>query len=760
MAIVDQTLLAVFRDEVSETLDQLAICLEDLKRTDDADVSEQVDDAFRHAHNLKGAARMVGLEPVVAVTHSMEDRLSVFRDDATRPPPELVTHMIGALTLIERAVDGDDVNQQALDTAESIRVEGQAAELIDDFAQTGTYTMDPDELDPDEMSATQLMKRPDLQREAPKAQDLEPEPGRQDAPGAQAATDQIAGEDTEQAATPAVTASVRVDVQRLDSAMQHTGELFSAHTRQASRHQRYVDLFAQLHAAVRTLNGNERKTLEVLLKSADGLLSQDRQDLHRFGYLTDEISTAMKRVRMLPLTNLAPTWRRIVRESAQDVEKSVTLDVQVGAIELDKQILDGLRDPIMHLLRNAIAHGIESSEQRADAGKPKDGLVRIGASVQGARVVLEVSDDGCGLDAGKIRAKALEKGLVDAGRLAGMAEAELYQLVFVPGFTTMSEANRLAGRGVGLDVVQQSLRQLGGDVEIVELAGFSGATFRLTLPPSLMSIRGLLVRAGASVVAVPVDNIERSLRIQRDAVEQVAGEHALRLDDGEPLKVRWLGAMLGQPAEKLADVLTLVVVTAGKSRIGLVVGEVVGEQEFVTKRLPWNLKRVGGVSGAVVLEDGTVGVVLDAGYLVSATTAAGARARASMAVLEEQPAAVVRSVLVVDDSLTSRTLERNILEAAGYDVITAKDGEEGWETLQHTAVDLVVSDVEMPRCTGLELAGRIRASSALSDMPLILVTSLGSEDAVAAGARVGADEYIVKGKFDQRELLDAVARLI
>ncbi|MGI9332303.1 MAG: hybrid sensor histidine kinase/response regulator [Gammaproteobacteria bacterium] len=751
MAIVDETLLAVFRDEVAETLDQLATCLESLKMSDGADVAGQVDAAFRHAHNLKGAARMVGLEPVVAVTHSMEDRLSVFRDEAAQPPPELLTHMIGALTLIERAVDGDDVGDKALRLAESIRVEGHgdgAGTAIDEFDATGTYTMDPDESDPDEMSATQLMKRSTASENA----EAEPE----------ADSDAGSGPAVENAAAggAATAASVRVDVQRLDSAMQHTGELFSTHTRQANRHQRYVDLFAHLHEAVRTLNGDGRKQLEGLLKTGDALIAQDRQDLHRFGYLTDEISTAMKRVRMLPLTNLGPTWRRIVRESAQDARKSITLDVQVGAIELDKQVLDGLRDPIMHLLRNAVAHGIESADERIGAGKPKDGQVRISAAVHGARVVIEVGDDGRGLDSEKIRAKALENELVDAGRLAGMSPSELYQLVFVPGFTTMTEANQLAGRGVGLDVVQLGLRQLGGDVEIVEDRAMDGATFRLTLPPSLMSIRGLLVRAGKSVVAVPVDNIERSLRIARSDVEQVAGEHALRLDDGEPLKVRWLGAMLGQSAEKPADVLTLVVVTSAKSRIGLVVSEVVGEQEFVTKRLPWNLERVGGVSGAVVLEDGTVGVVLDAGYLVSASTAAGARARARLAVAEEQPATAVRSVLVVDDSLTSRTLERNILEAAGYDVITAKDGEEGWETLHKTPVDLVVSDVEMPRCTGLELAARIRANEALGDMPLILVTSLGSEDAVAAGARVGADEYIVKGKFDQRQLLDAVARLI
>lgn len=345
----------------------------------------------------------------------------------------------------------------------------------------------------------------------------------------------------------------------------------------------------------------------------------------------------------------------------------------------------------------------------------------------------------------------MERDLVAQRDVERMSSDEMLELLFLPGFSTADTVSHLSGRGVGLDVVRSQVEALAGEVHIATDAGLGGGTFEMLIPLSLASDRGLLVQVGDTVAVLGMNDVERTLLVSTTALKEVANEQVLELEDGAPLVVRSLAGVLGE-TEQRAERFTIVVVRHGRSRVGLMVSAIVGEERFVTKRLPWNLGSVPGVQGGVILADGRVCLVLDVAHLVNA------RAVAIAPPAEPEQTKVTR-VLVVDDSVTSRTLERNILRSAGYEVVVAKDGEEGWQTLQNTSVDLVVSDVEMPRCTGLELSSRIRGSEQHRDLPIILVTSLGSEDDLSAGAQAGADEYIVKGQFDQRQLLEAVARL-
>jgi two-component system chemotaxis sensor kinase CheA len=699
MAQRREKLLAIFRDELTENLDQLVLRLEQLRAGGGAAPRETVDGAFRIAHNLKGASRIVGMLPISDLAHAMEEVLSPLRGIGAKgeaPAPPDLDLLFEAVTVMGRLGAGEDLAATAQDLTAALT-----------------------------KSAPRAPERPAAESAAVRSLDV----------------------------AAASESSVRVEIGRLDRLMAATGELLVTQARQAARFKALARLAGDLRAAGRQLPPAQRPRFVQLSRALDAFLREEGQERRRFGYLTDEIGTAMKRVRMLPLSGLAAQWRSIVRDAAERLGKEVHLTVEVGNIELDKHILDGLRDPLMHVLRNAVAHGIEAPAGRRAAGKPEAGTIVVRASMRGSMVQVEVGDDGRGLDPAAIAAAAERRRVATSEQLARMDEAEVCDLLFAPGFSTADTVTEISGRGVGLDVARQRLRELGGHVAIRARGALGGAALELTLPVSLVSTRGLLVRVGPAIFALPVEYVERTLRIGAGEVQRADGVAAIPQADGEPLPVRWLATLMGIPREPDPGKLTIVVLARGASRLGLVAGEVLGEEELVTKRLPWNLKRVKGIHGAAILGDGRLAVVVDPLQAFDATRSAAETVLVAAATTRPR-------VMVVDDSLTSRALERSILEAAGYEVVVMVDGRQAWEALRQEPVDLVVADVEMPEMDGLELTRRIRAESASQHLPVILVTSLGSDADLAAGADAGADAYIVKGRFDQRELLAAVKRLV
>lgn len=549
---------------------------------------------------------------------------------------------------------------------------------------------------------------------------------------------------------------IKVHARRLDRLMSHTGELLVAHARMIARNERLKTLRQEL-ADLTSEAEPSRRALKELDRRFEALLRRERREVLDFGHLAQEMSEAMKRVRMMPLHGLAPSWRRVVRESAQEAGKRVDLSVEVGELELDKFLLDHLRDPLLHLLRNAVDHGIESVEDREALGKPSHGRIRIRAEMLGSRVRLEVSDDGRGLDPGKIAEFALRQGLIDEEQRARLDEGEILSLLFRTGFSTATVVTHLSGRGVGLDVVREQVERIGGTVHIPPMPGLGGTSFELRVPISLLSITGLLVRARQEVYAIPIDHVERTLRIDRKAMRRVDGSPVVMADSSEPLRIHWLLTLMGDRSPDFPDQLTVLVVSYGARHLGLVVDEVIGEREFVTKPLPWNLEKVPGLNGATILADGSVALSLDVAAVFDAAL------ESSEPILRPAPPAPLRAparILVADDSLASRTLERNLLAAAGYDVAVCVNGEEAWRRLQRERFDLVVSDIRMPRLDGFELTRRIRASDAFEHLPVVLVTGQDEPEDITRGAEVGADEYLIKGELDQGRLLEAVSRLL
>ncbi|MBZ0118425.1 MAG: response regulator, partial [Sandaracinaceae bacterium] len=430
--------------------------------------------------------------------------------------------------------------------------------------------------------------------------------------------------------------------------------------------------------------------------------------------------------------------------------RSAELRIEGGDTEVDRAILERLRDPLMHLVRNAVAHGIEDARARAAAGKPAQGTIVLIARGEGSWVELVVQDDGRGVDLDAVRAKALREGLVSH---AAGAE-ELFELLFRASFSTATTVSELAGRGFGMDIVRTRLEEMGGSVSIGSEAG-RGTRVRMRAPLTLLTTRVLVLSAAVQTFALPMIGVELALWVDSARVRTIEAGEVVEVGDGL-VPVVALTALLGLGVMEARDRSPAVVVRSGHRRRALMVDEVLGEREVTMQALPWNLAHVPGVAGAALTESEEVLIVLHVHELASARPG-GSIARATT---ERVSAVRQRRVLVADDSVTSRTLVRNILSSAGYEVVVAVHGEAAFGLLGELDVDLVVTDVDMPKMSGIELTRRIRATPILERLPVILVTSLGSDEDRRRGADAGADAYIVKGAFDQDELLRAVARLI
>lgn len=703
MSGADPEMQAVVCEELASSLDELLALLEELEHGAQAP-AEVVRRAFRIFHNAKGALRLGGFPEPELVAHMVEDRLSELRTQGGTPSPEFVALMRDALAAALRAAEasGDDPELRTL--VERL----QAIQAVGSLAPSGAP-----------VRASSAPARPEV------------EPARA---GAFEARD-----------------AVRVDAARLDRLMGLGSEYLAQHARQAQRKTALRSFADRLLALSRT-QPTLRSVLSPLSSEFEALVRAEERELRRVSQLTADFDFAMREVRMQPLAVVAAQLRRVVAETGRELGKSAHLSLSLGNVELDRQVIDALREPLTHLLRNALDHGLESPEERVRAGKNPRGEIQVQARVSGATVEIEVSDDGRGIDAQRVLARALELELVqndDAAR----DPAFLDTMLFAPGFSTARRVTNVSGRGVGLDVVRSRVTELGGQVSLAQRA--RGACFSLSVPTSVVSLRGLAVGAGKGTFVIPSTQVQRTLRVKTEQVKSAEGGAVITTPEGEPLRLRWLSAAMGQARGDDARMLNVVVVADGVHRHGLVVDEIQGDTSFVIKRLPWNVRRTPGVIGATHQGDASLALVVDVTHLFRAQSGNADDRR-----LQAAPRRAARRILVADDSLTSRTLERNILTGAGYEVEVVVDGDAALKALENGTFDLVVSDVQMPGLDGIALTQRIRATSRLSHLPVILVTSLDRPEDVAEGARAGANEYIVKGRFDQKALLEAVSRLI
>ena len=479
----------------------------------------------------------------------------------------------------------------------------------------------------------------------------------------------------------------------------------------------------------------------------------------QFELTRSKLMDAMLETALVPFASALEQLPGLVRNLARSRDKQALLHIQNDSIQIDRRVLDIVRETLIHLVTNAVDHGIEPVEQRLARGKPADGAIRIRVMQSGGgRVAVIVTDDGAGIDIAGLANAAVRDGSLKEAQISGLDDRQKLHLALQAGISTAAQVTPVSGRGMGLAIVAEKVASVGGDLTIDNMPG-SGCTFKLLLPVRLSTLNGLVLQARGAQFVFPLSGLESVRALKEGDIETVENRETLLLAGRVVPAVR-LGHLLGigradtaRGGESIA-----VIARAAGSTFALLVDEIVSEQEVLPKSLGKQLRRVRCIAGATQLGDGTLVPILAPDDI--ARYGLGSGDTGTSEVRSQISAARTKRVLVVEDSITSRLLLKHILEGAGYQVDTAVDGLDALSRLRQEEFDAVVSDVEMPRMDGLALTERIRASQKTEDMPVILVTSLQSPEEKERGLRVGADAYVVKGSFDQDNLLKTIRRLI
>lgn len=490
---------------------------------------------------------------------------------------------------------------------------------------------------------------------------------------------------------------------------------------------------------------------ELLARSGQLLMSTQRADADRRVIANEAaaLDEAIKRLRMVPFQQSMAHLERTARDVAAAEGKQVELVLVGGEIEVDRSVLDALRDPLLHLVRNAVDHGIEVPHVRQAAGRPPHGTVTVSVVHLGADMLVSVSDDGRGLDLNAIRAQLRRRGLAEP-----TDDRDLARSIFMPGLTTAAKVTEVSGRGVGLDIVKTAVDALRGTIEV---SSGAGTAFALRVPLTLSTLRVLEVSVGGQLFVIPAAAVHSLRRIGSADVHTVGGIDTIVVGD-RPVPLVPMTAILGLAAvpQLTAGKLQVVVISYG-SEVALIVDQLVAEGDVVVKGLGPRLRGTKVASGATLPPSGKIVLILDVPEVVRRALGGSA---AAGALLATKTAARKQRVLLVDDSVTTRTLEKSILEGAGYTVVVAVDGADGWRLLQETpGIDIVISDVEMPKMDGFVLTETIRASPRFQHVPVILVTGLAKPEDRARGLTAGANAYLVKSDFDQQQLLTMIEQI-
>lgn len=773
-------LAATFMDELEEhvrALNREALALE---RDAGAERPEILRTLFRAAHSLKGAARSAGVPPIEAVCHVLEELLVRARDGAVLPDAAFVQLLLAAADALE-------------DAAVQLRSKRDpaTARLTDLLVRLEAASAGP--APPAQARAllgavTSSAAAPSPKRTAMSAGDSVSVRAIE-APQAASAR---AAHGSPPSTSRSIEGGVRLPAARLDALVARSGELLVARRRASAQEERIAELrdlasrcaveWRVLEAPLRKLVASEsegrapaskassgvlprraglalkrtREGLRKLERAIEALARSSAEDRHQLDQAAAPLEREVRRIRMLPFGEVCAGLERAVRDLSRASGKVVELSIGGAEVEIDRAILDGLRDPLLHLVRNAVDHGVEPPAERAARGKPPAGRVTVSATLQGSGVEIVVADDGRGLDPARIREQAELRGIA-----IPEGDAHLERLLFVQGFSTAPAVTEVSGRGVGLDVVKHSAEALHGAVGVTSEPG-RGARFSLLVPLTLATLRAVLVRAGGETFALPATNVRKLLRVDRSELRSAGGRAVLFADASAVLAASLVETLGLPPSERpTAGARTpFVVVASGEREVAFAVDELLDQDEVAVKGLGRRLGHVRCVAGATPLATGRLALILAASELIDAALDGPTGASAPFAAATSDAPPARRRLLVVDDSVTTRSLVRSILEAAGFDVVTAPDGLAAWQILQERGADLVVADVEMPRMDGFELTETIRRSRRFGDLPVILVTALASEQDRARGLEAGARAYLPKSAFDQTQLLEAIHRML
>lgn len=723
---------------------------------------------FRVAHTVKGSSSFLNFDILTELTHHMEDVLNKARKGELKITPDIMDVVLESVDMMKGLLES--IRDNGSDAAAGIDIknicvrltqisEGEAPSAAAEApaAPAPEPVKEPEPVAPaeeaaPEVSDAELSKLSDSEVEAEierllkvrKAEDqarraskgIAPKSPEEIAPATSAASapapkpapsrERDADKKVPAASSNSAVAqeqTIRVEVKRLDHLMNLIGELVLGKNRLLKI---YDDV-------------EERYEGEKFLEELNQVVSS-------LSLVTTDIQLAVMKTRMLPIAKVFNKFPRMIRDLSRDLGKQIDLEISGEETELDKSIVEEIGDPLVHIIRNSCDHGIEDPETRKAMGKPEKGLVQLKAYNEGNHIVVEIVDDGKGLDADMLKAKSIEKGIITEREADAMSEKEAFGLIFKPGFSTAAKVTNVSGRGVGMDVVKTNIEKLNGIIDIESEVG-KGTVMKLKIPLTLAIIQSLLVGTQEEFYAIPLASVLETVRVPIDDIYTIDGKNVLRLRD-EVLSLVRLSDVFG--VNKVfdgGDQTYVVIIGVAEAKLGIIVDTLVGQEEIVIKSMGDYLQNIPGIAGATIRGDGRVTLIIDVGAMMEMAKDIKVNIRAEMedsTKAKEKPSDY--KVLIVDDSKMDRTIMQKSLEPIGVTIIEATNGVEALNIIKsgEHAFDAVLIDIEMPRMDGYTLAGEIRKYSKYRTLPLIAVTSRTSKTDRLRGVEVGMTEYITK----------------
>ena len=753
------SLVELFRQEVTA---QAEILSEGLLAAERGPVEAATwERLMRAAHSVKGAARIVNQAAAVRVAHALEDEFTEIQHGRAVFAPAAADVYLAAVDLLSRLAQLSEAEVEAWPETHQAEMDS----LLQRLAATRTGASS--------VGAAPVPAPTEGATESPVAAPARPAPAAIPASLEVAAAKGVAGE-------AGTGLAVRVSSTNLNRVMDLAGEVvvrsrwFTPHaSRLQTLRQRLATLadgLAALHREQADTGTEPATRLEALQAVADSCrrdLALFQEDTDTFGTQYAELAERLYREavgsRMRPFRDGAGGFPRMLRDLARDLGKKVKFELRGPATPVDREILDKLEAPVTHLLRNALDHGLETPVAREAAGKPAEGTLVLEAAHRSGRLVVSVSDDGSGIDVERLRQRVVERGLATPEVAGRLTQAELFEFLFLPGFSTAERVTEISGRGVGLDVVRNLAHELGGSVQVESRPG-QGTRFTMQLPITLSMLRVLLFLVADHPYALPLSRVRRLLLPGPEEIRLLEGRRYVQMDERSVglVEARVLLGLDGG-ATGGGESQPVVVLGDGENAFGLAVDRLLGESRVVVRPLDPRLGKLRDLAATALLEDGRPLVILDPDDLarsIEARLAGGGLRESAAAATAATTAVARRRILVVDDSFTVREVERGLLAARGYEVEVAVDGMDGWNCLRSGRFDLVVSDVDMPRMNGHELARRIKADPRLRDLPVMMVSYKDREEDRLLGLEAGADLYLPKSEFRNDGFLRAVADLL
>ncbi|WP_248794673.1 hybrid sensor histidine kinase/response regulator [Pseudomonas sp. MWU13-2105] len=751
----DSSLLELFSLEAEAQTQVLSAGLLALERNPTQ--ADQLEACMRAAHSLKGAARIVGVDAGVSVAHVMEDCLVSAQEGRLYLQAEHIDALLHGTDLLMRiATPSAKVGPQEIE-AYVLRLQV----LLDPAA--GVARTEPG------LPSVAAPLEPVVPPPAPLDQDLTPveaasveltPPGRRVAEGGERVL-RVTAERLNSLLD--LSSKSLVETQRIKpylASMQRARRIQNKGLRaldQLSDHLRSVGLSLEAEEAL----ADARR----LLAESQQMLTAQAVELDEFGWQASQraqvlYDTALA-CRMRPFADVLSGQVRMVRDLGRSLGKQIRLEIEGEKTQVDRDVLEKLEAPLTHLLRNAVDHGIESPELRVLAGKPAEGLIRLRASHQAGLLVLQLSDDGAGVDLERVRRSVIERQLSPAETAAQLSDEELLSFLFLPGFSLRDKVTEVSGRGVGLDAVQHMVRQLRGAVVLEQTTG-QGSRFHLEVPLTLSVVRSLVVEVGGEAYAFPLAHIERMCDLAPEDIVQLEGRQHF-WHEGRHVGLVAASQLLQRPASEHPDGnLKVVVIREREAVYGVEVERFVGERTLVVLPLDPRLGKVQDISAGALLDDGSAVLIVDVEDMLRSVDKLLDTGRLERIDRRKRQAseAVRKRVLVVDDSLTVRELQRKLLLNRGYEVAVAVDGMDGWNALRGEDFDLLITDIDMPRMDGIELVTLLRKDARLQSLPVMVVSYKDREEDRRRGLDAGADYYLAKASFHDDALLDAVVELI